>query len=344
MLNRMGQPSSSAGKTPLTESAEAPASPALLRQGVGLEHSELVRYHDMMQYPAKMPRNDPLPEKPELLPVRLQHKIDNVDLPMIETLDSDLLATDLAKANSGTSMELTHMDIKMLPLIADAENARTLGLNLHVFKGPDECYKAIKEQSKLAMKSKQPINMRVVYPPFKGMSDHHVALDIQFKPGRMFMRGHRPSVVCFESTPGFLLYYLRDTLHENLKGIKIRLAPNLIQQSKWDCSMFAMSNALKSFKHYDDYTSRLHRGETDLEPPPEFIKHAQSKGTILKSPHQNAIVTKAKEGLHAETLMHRNMAYRAQRWKKAYSTSIEGFRFQEIARASEYLAAKRGRN
>ncbi|MEW5289751.1 hypothetical protein ABW286_11245 [Erwinia papayae] len=107
--------------------------------------------------------------------------------------------------------------------------------------------------------------------------------------------------------------------------------------------MFALSNALKSFKHHDEYTSRLHSGEEGVRPPPEFLKHTQSKTRVENGQHQNSIVTKDKGGLHAETLLHRNVAYRAQRFNKAYSTSIEGFRFQEIARAGEFLAAQRGK-
>lgn len=331
------------GSSSAQASSSVSSSSALLRQGGGREHGELARFHDMMTSSAKMSRSDPLPENPELLPARLQQKMNNVDLSKLEKLDKDLfnyanLATDLAKRNLGTDARLTKMDIKMLPLIADAENARNPGLNLHVFKRPDECYEAIKEQGKQVRVSKQPVNMRVIYPPFIGAPDHHVALDILFRPG------HRPSVVGFESAPGNLLGLLISSLDQNLKGFKIRPAANIIQQSNWDCSMYAMNNVLKSFKHYDDYTSRLHQGEKDLEPPPEFLKHAQSRGTILGSPHQDAIVTKDKGGLHSETLLHRNMAYRAQRSDRAYSTSIEGFRFQEISRAGEFLAAKRGRN
>jgi len=320
--------------------AHASTSGGWLRQNASREHKELAQFHEMMQSSPKMLRNASLPNAPERIPARLQQKIDSVDLPKLKKLDQDLysyakLATDLAKTCSGTNEALTHLDIKMLPLIADAENARNPGLNLHIFKGPDECFAAIKNQNKQVWSRKQPMNMRVIFPPFKGMPDHHVALDLQFRPG------HRPSVVCFESAPGHLMHMLESLLQQSLKGAKIKAVPNIIQQSNWDCSMFALNNALKSFKHYDEYTARLHKDEQNLQPPPEFLKHAQSKSLIEKTPHRDTVVTKDKGGLHSETLLHRNLAFRAKRDDIEYSTSIEGFRFQEIARASEFLASKK---
>lgn len=323
-------------------SGQASTSTGLVRQGGGREHSALSHFHDMMQSSPKMSRNDPLPENPERLPGRLQQKMDLVNLPQLKKLDKDLheyakMATDLVKDNAGTNALLTRLDKKMLPLLADAENARHPGLNLRVFKDPDECYKAIKAQNKQVWSSKQPMNMRVVYTPAKGMPDHHVALDVQFRPG------HRPSVVCFESALGHMMESMAVGIKEGLRNAKLKMVPNIIQDSQWDCTMFALNNALKSFKHHDEYTSRLHNGEAGVRPPAEFMKHTQSKTRVENSQHQKAIVTKDKGGLHAETLEHRNLAYRAQRFDKAYSTSIEGFRFQEIARAGEFLATQKGK-
>lgn len=314
----------------------------LIRQSGRRENSELAQFHAMMQASPKISRNNPLPENPERLPGRLQQKMDTINLPQLKKLDKGLhdyakMATDLVNENSGSNALLTRMDKKMLPLIADAENARHPGLNLHVFKGPDECYAAIKEQNKQVWNSKEPKNMRVVFAPAKGMPDHHVALDVQMRPG------HRPSVVCFESALGHMMEPMKQGIEHGLKGAKVKIVPNLVQDSQWDCAMFALNNALKSFKHHDDYTSRLHAGEQNVTKPSEFIKHAQSKGHIEGGPRENDIVSKDKGGLHAETLKHRNLAYRAQRYNKAYSTSIEGFRFQEIARAGEFLAAQRGK-
>jgi len=268
--------------------------------------------------------------------------METVNLPQLKKLDKNLyeyakMATELVNENSGTNALLTRLDKKMLPLIADAENARHPDLNLHVFKGPDECYKAIKEQNKQVWNSKQPKNMRVVFAPAKGMPDHHVAFDVQLRPG------HRPSIVCFESALGNMMEAMKQGIEHGLKGAKVKMVPHFVQASEWDCAMFALNNALKLYKHHDDYTSRLHAGENNVPKPSEFFKHAQSKSHVEGGPRENDIVTKDKGGMHAETLLHRNLAYRAQRFDKAYSTSIEGFRFQEIAWAGEYLAIQKGK-
>ncbi|MBW8830671.1 MAG: hypothetical protein JF606_14795 [Burkholderiales bacterium] len=71
------------------------------------------------------------------------------------------------------------------------------------------------------------------------------------------------------------------------------------------------------------------------------MKHMHSHTLARSLAGANAIVTKDKTGDAAETLLQRVQAYRTDRFGKQYSTSIEGFRFQEIRRAGEYLAAKK---
>ncbi|RQM39562.1 YopJ family acetyltransferase [Erwinia psidii] len=327
--------------SPACSSGAASPSRGLTRQAGRRENAQLAQFHDTMRASPKMSRNDPIPETPPETPKRLQQKMDAIDLPKLKSLDKDLyhyapMATELVNENNGSNAVLMRMDKKMLPLIAEAENARHPGLNLHVFKNADECYKAIKMQNKQVWSSKQPMNMRVLYSPIKGMPDHHVALDVQFRPG------HRPSVMCMESALGHMMDTIQMGIEHGLKGAKVKMVGNTIQASQWDCAMYALNNALKLFKHHDEYTARVHGGETDVSLPAEFLKHAQSRSHIRESPNKNDIVSKDKGGLHAETLMHRNLAYRTQRFEKAYSTSIEGFRFQEIQRAGDYLAAQRG--
>lgn len=319
--------------------AHAGPSLSLLRQNGHRENPSLARFHDAMQQSPKMSRADPLPEKPEVVPKRLQEKIDAISLPRLKKLDNTLyeyakMATELAKEGSGSSSALTRMDKKVLPLLADAENARHPGLNLHVYKKGEECYQAIKDQHKSVQQSGQPKTMRAVYAPFKGMPDHHIALDIQLRPG------HRPSIVGFESALGHMVEHIKQGIAEGVRGAKVHMVGNSIQNSHWDCTMYSLNNALKSFKHHDEYTAHLHKGEK-VPVPAEFFKHAQSKSSVEGKPHQDAVVTKDKGGLHAETLLHRNLAYRADRFDRAYSTSIEGFRMQEIQRAGEHLAAQK---
>ncbi|UWS29870.1 YopJ family acetyltransferase [Erwinia pyrifoliae] len=324
--------------------AAGPAGPsmALSRQHANRENPTFARFHDAMQQSPKMLRASPVPEKPEKIPERLQQKADAIDLPGLKKLDKSLyeyakLATELVKEGAGPDNDLADMDRKLLPLLADAENARNPGLNLRTFKSSEECYRAIKDQNKSVQQSRQPMSMRVLYPPLKGARDHRVALDIQFRPG------HRPSIVGFESAPGNLAELLQHELEHALRGAKVQVVENTIQNSLRGCSMFALNNGLKSFKHHDEYTARLHSGEKQVPVPAEFLKHAHSKALVEGHRHQDAIVSKDKGGLHAETLLHRNLAYRADRINHSYSTSIEGFRLQEIQRAGEFLAARKQR-
>ncbi|MFB5171459.1 YopJ family acetyltransferase [Erwinia amylovora] len=333
---------SEASSSAAPASEHAGPSMALSRQFGNRESPALARFHDALQQSPKTLRANPAPEKPEKVPDRLQQKADAINLPQLKKLDKSLyeyakMATELIKEGAGPDGDLTAMDRKLLPLLADAENARNPGLNLRTFHKTDECYQAIKAQNKKVQESRQPMSMRAIYPPMRGMSDHRVALDIQFRPG------HRPSVVGYESAPGYLAEHLKYGLEHGLRGAKVQVVENTIQNSVRGCSMFALNNALKSFKHQDEYTARLHSGEKQVPIPAEFFKHAHSKTLIEGHPHKDAIVSKDKGGLHAETLLHRNLAYRADRTNHSYSTSIEGFRLQEIQRAGEFLAARKQR-
>lgn len=313
---------------------------SLQRQNANRENPALTGFYTAMLNSNKTSRSDPIPDAPEPLPKRLQQKVSELDLPHLAKLDKSLheygkLVTEQAQQGFGSNSDTTRMDKKLLPLLADAENSRNPGLNLRTFKTSQECYNAIKDQHRLSRQSNQTINMRAAYPPFMGSPNHHVALDIQFSPG------HRPSIIVFESALGHMLPHLKDAISKELPGTKVQTVGNIIQNSEWDCTMYSLNNALKSFKHFDDYTSRLHQGEEGIPLPAEFLKHAQSKSYTQKHSKKDDIVTKDKSGPHMETLAHRNMAYRADRKDRSYSTSIEGFRMQEIKRAGDFLAAQK---
>lgn len=313
---------------------------SLQRQNANRESPALTGFYTAMLNSNKASRSDPIPDAPEPLPKRLQQKMSELDLPHLKKLNKDLynygkLVIQAAKEGRGIDSEISAMDKKLLPLIADAENSRNPGLNLRTFNTSQECYNTIKDQHRLSRQSNQAINMRAVYPPFKGTPDHRIALDIQFRPG------HRPSIIAFESSSFTILGPLKQSLSEELPGTKIRIVGNIIQNSNWGCVMFSLNNALKSFKHFDDYTSRLHQGERNIPLPAEFQKHAHSKSYIQGHSKKDNIVTKDKSGPHMETLAHRNMAYRADREDGSYSTSIEGFRLQEIQRAGDFLSAQK---
>ncbi|WP_024676544.1 YopJ family acetyltransferase [Pseudomonas syringae] len=338
-----GGSSSGTQDTQQAEGSMPSSSPLLqFRLGGGRNHSELEIFHKMMLDSPKASRGDAIPEQPEAIPKRLLEKMEEINLPQLALRNKDLhehavMVCDQVKNGSGSNKDIIFGDIKMLPLFADVENSRNPGLNLHTFKTNKDFYKAIKEQNKYVQKNKQSLSMRVVYPPLKGMYTHHIALDIQLR------HGHRPSIVGFESNPGNLMKLAERDILSALGNVKLNMVGHLIQNSKTDCVMFALNNALKAFKHHDEYTARLHNGEEKVPIPATFLKHAQSKSLVENHPEKDTTVTKDKGGLHAETLLHRNRAYRAKRFAGQHVTSIEGFRMQEIKRAGEFLAANRVR-
>ncbi|GKS06279.1 type III secretion system YopJ family effector HopZ3 [Pseudomonas syringae pv. theae] len=312
------------------------------RQGGGRDHPGLVSFHEMMQNSPKASRADAIPEQPEAIPKRLLEKMEGINLPQLAFRNKELheyavMVCDQVKKGNAPNNNTKSGDIKLLPLFAQVENARNPGLNLQTFKTNKDFYKAIKEQNKDVQRNGQSLSMRVVYPPFKKMPDHHIALDIQLR------HGHRPSIVGFESAPGSIKDAAEREMRLALGNIKLKMVGNFIQYSKTDCTMFALNNALKAFKHHDEYTARLHNGEEQVPIPATFLKHAQSKSLVENHPEKDTTVTKDKGGLHAETLLHRNRAYRAERFAGQHVTSIEGFRMQEIKRAGEFLAANRVR-
>ncbi|WP_024697136.1 YopJ family acetyltransferase [Pseudomonas syringae] len=338
-----GGSSSGTQDTQQAEGSMPSSSPLLqFRLGGGRNHSELENFHKMMLDSPKASRGDAIPEQPEAIPKRLLEKMEGINLPQLAFRNTELheyatTVCDQVKNGRGANEEIMAGDIKLLPLFAQVENSRNPGLNLQVFKNEKECCKAIKEQNNTVQQNKQPLNMRIIYPPLKGAKDHHVTLDIQMRPG------HRPSIVMFESAEADLLMYARGTLASALPRAKIKVDGSFIQRSKYDCIMYSLNNAIKLFKHHDEYTARLHNGEKHVPVPATFLKHAQSKSLVENHREKDTTVTKDKGGLHAETLLHRNQAYRSDRSAGEHVTSIEGFRMQEIKRAGEFLAANRVR-
>lgn len=314
--------------------------PTLTRTHGKRESPAIVQVSDSLFSPSsKANRSNPIPSQPELFPERLQQKVNNLDLSRLKKLNKDLHeyaenAINYARSGQGPDSIINELDKKLLPLLAQAENQRNPGLNLQTFKNDIDCYQAIKDQNAQVQESKESKNMRVIFPPVRVMPDHHIALDIQLKPG------HGPSIAAFESALDNLIEVLPSLLKTNIPDADIKVVPNTIQNSQWDCVMFSLSNILKAYKHTDGFTQDVHDGKSSLIPP-DFLKHAHSKHTIKYYPEKNAIVTKEKHGITMETLEHRNLAYRAQRENgAAYSTSIEGFRLQEIQRAGEFLESQ----
>ena len=293
--------------------------------------------------PAEM-NNEPPPKVPE----RLREKIDAVNLRKIARMNKEFskyaqLVVDSALKGAQPGTLVTALDEKHLALIAAMENERNPGLNLHVFKSSKDCYKFIKEKASEGTAG----NYRIIYRPNKA-TRHHIALDIKIAPGK------QTSIILFESALPQIIPAQKEALSSNIENSKVHAVANLVQNSEGDCIMFALHNALKLFKTSAKFAAKIHRSPNELFIdneeiiPPVFKKHSHSRAGVINGPHADAIVSKAKTGPDAEALLQRVQAYRTDRSEiffnrteiKHYSTSIEGFRLQEIKRVGDYLMKK----
>jgi len=288
--------------------------------------------------PAQVPRRPVLPTVPE----RLREKILAVDLEKLKVLDPefhDYAKRVVAQTSSGRrpDAQTLQADIRHLPLVAAMENHRNPGLDLHACRTPAECFRLILDKERAGV----PGNFRVVYSADKFGTDHHAALDVRTEPGKP------TSIIGYESALDGGTSFFKKDLEANVPNVRVTFVHNLIQSSEHDCVMFALNNALKAFKARDDFAAQAHRQNQDAgadviprkEVPAVFKKHSQSRDVVNESQlHAQTIVTKAKAGAAAETLTQRIHAYRARRSSHDYSTSIEGFRLQEIKRVQDYLA------
>lgn len=289
---------------------------------------------------AKASRSKPIPT-PKIVPERLQEKVDAIKLSKIKKLDTSLYdyaknTINKIKSGQAPNADILDKDIEFLPLVAAAENKRNPGLNLHIFKSDQDCYNAIINQWNEVHNTGEKANIRAIFPPYAGLASHHVALDVMIKPG------HSPSIVCIESSMMDNLHTLHSAVSSGVPGADIIIAPHGSQNSHYDCAMFSINNALKAYKNFNSFTSALHN-QKRIAMPVSFIKHAHSHQFVQSSGLKNATVTSDKSGPYAETLEHRNLAYRADRVNKSYSTSIEGFRLQEIKRVADFLESQRSK-
>ncbi|MBW8830668.1 MAG: hypothetical protein JF606_14780 [Burkholderiales bacterium] len=287
-----------------------------------------------------------IPDALPIVPARLREKFEAIDLKKLRKLDKDLYqyakhVIEQASTGSQPNESTVDMDKQHLPLLAAMENHRHPGLNLNVFSTPEKCHQAIRDKQGEVERDRLAADMRIVFPPYLKLPDHHVALDVRFRPGKP------PSIIIYESA-------MQENAHLQIKAVTgaIRPAPqvslvfNIIQYWPRDSVMFAFNAALKSFKTHEVYAAGIHDGQGQRNHvPPEFKKHMYSKSAAEKEKDANAIITKDKTGDSTETLLQRVEAYSADRAIEnksiAYSTSIEGFRLQEIRRAGEYLAEKK---
>ncbi|MDA8456502.1 hypothetical protein M4R22_17205 [Acidovorax sp. GBBC 3334] len=280
---------------------------------------------------------------PPRVPPRLLERAEAIDLEWVKSLDASLhayaeLAIGQAERGRQPGRETTRMDILHMPLLVEMENARRPGLHLHAFASVQLCIAALRDHAEAArQEGAAPTSMRCVVQAGKNVM-HHFALDVRFTPDAP------PSFIHYEPAasraPGQVI---SETLAEAFPGARVALVHNPVQFSQWDCAMFSLDHVLQSFKTRERYADPIHAGAAspdDLALPVEFFKHMHSKQQMEHRPDADAIVTKVRTGAAAETLRQRVLDYRATRGEGAYSTSIEGFRLQQIRRAAEYLATR----
>jgi hypothetical protein len=273
-------------------------------------------------------------QTPPKVPVRLQQKIDTIDLKQIKRIDAalhDYAAKVVSDASKGWQPDrgTTQLDKKFLPLIAEMENHRVPGLDLHVFDAPGKCHSFLAQKAL----SGETSNFRVAYRPSEELADHYIALDVR-------ILAHKPpSIILYESAMGHLVDRMAAELCKAVPGAKIKVKLAGGQASHWDCVMFALHSAVKSFKTRAEFADLIHAGVDVKEAPMPVIfqKHRHSRDGLEGKPLGQAIVTKAQTGPAAETLRDRVEAFRTDRDGMHYSTSIEGFRMQEISRLAHYL-------
>jgi len=119
----------------------------------------------------------------------------------------------------------------------------------------DDCFQLINEQTGATS------DFRVIYPPDRyGNTGHHVALDVKTEPGKP------TSIVGYESALESSTPFSKENLESHIPNARVTFVHNLTQCSHYDCVMFALNNALKSFKARGDFTAQAHRRTQDAGP------------------------------------------------------------------------------
>ena len=276
----------------------------------------------------------------------------------------------MARKNLQPDEKITELDIRNLPALIAAENARHPMLKLRQFGSPDEFLRDLQtmaEGSGRAIVRMADAEGAPVY--------HHVTVDLQKQAGQP------PTLVVLEPsslnentfTP-HLQFYANMRRH-GVDTSRVAVVEAAAQASPNDCIMYCVNFALKAMKNsgaFEDMHRNLaqqkgpghelglarhlaqstgmlnHFGVRDvpgflgnisfaagaLVLPRDFYKHASSS-TLARTVDGQASSSRRHDG---ESLEQRVNAYKVTRPNKrgdlrTYSASIEGFRLQEIARA-----------
>lgn len=235
-------------------------------------------------------------------------------------------------------------DIRNLPLLIEAENARNPGLNLHYCAGPGAFVDWLHAQAVDPHKNVRHRARAIVQ--VDDWSPHHVVADIH-------CRGSEPvSVIMLD--PSVMTHHFPPWVEREMRarGVDCRVAGDgaSIQQSSNDCVMFALSFALKFHQHQRRF-DECHERQCDQAGyrwsvfqdglPAEFYKHAQSVKALQwiapRGQFADQVINK-----RGEVLAQRQARFTGEFFSprdfnvKTYSNSIEHKRMVFIDRARHH--------
>lgn len=248
-------------------------------------------------------------------------------------------AVTSARRMSPTTGNITLKEHHNMKKVVAMENARNLGLNLVYVQ--EQSPRLLVEYVKMAAETMpKPSTIRFIFPP-TAMTVHRSLAEVKLSEAG-------PCITVFDSyLPAYDLQMQlpKDMLEK--EGWKVSQVLPQMQTSNQDCITYALSFALKSFKtkfgeHINDSEKPvlldIHKRK---HIPALFFKHTQDSHI---PEHSSELMDKDGQ----QTLSARIQAYSATRWainggEQNVSTSIEGFRLQEIRRVSEaYLKGEKG--
>lgn len=231
-------------------------------------------------------------------------------------------------------------DMRVLPLIIEAENARKPGLNLVYCDDEDALRGALNE----LRDARDTTHRRLLVRP-NPFGHHHFMLDALAQPGKPI------SLIEFEPVDSPIP--LPSSIEPSIKkwGFEYRLSSVLprVQKSNNDCIIFSLSHALKSHasevwmrrQHAAHLEGKLNVEHTGGALPESFYKHLQSSSRLKKHLAAREMLDSLAVNGRGETLARRFYAHLAKdRRGHIYSISIELKRLKLLDRAIAYFAAR----
>ncbi|TCK31970.1 YopJ serine/threonine acetyltransferase [Paraburkholderia sp. BL8N3] len=209
--------------------------------------------------------------KDKHLPPRLRAKIAAVEQALLHASgplrDYAEEAVARVRRRAPNAPSITTLDIAHLGAMAEVENQRNPGLNLHRFEHQDEFVDVLRADGPASFRAVFPLSMPLTGKP----SDHYVMADMRRHPGQP------PSIVITESAIIFAEVMpesnqlakhnrLLDTLENaGMDLSRVAVIETFAQKSIDDCVMFSLHYAIKAHKNaaeFDVLHSRLQQGST----------------------------------------------------------------------------------